>query len=62
MYGAIFPRKQAKSSKVSTGDSFFFAPLCPYLISRYGFYQGDVDYRVEPKEAIDFFYGTEQPH
>jgi hypothetical protein len=35
---------------------FGFALLNPILIARFGFYEGKIEYRVEPEKAIDFFY------
>ena len=40
---------------LKTNEEFLYAPLCPFLIHRYGFYEGDVPFRVDPKKAIEFF-------
>lgn len=38
-------------------DKFFsFCSLHPYLISRYGFYEGNVRLRINPEKIISFFY------
>ena len=29
--------------------------MAPYYIARYGFYEGSVEYRVEPEDIIDMF-------
>jgi hypothetical protein len=35
--------------------TFTFAWLHPYMIARYGFYEGNVDFRKDPKKIVDFF-------
>jgi hypothetical protein len=53
--GISTPGSNVHLTKESTGDKFSFAALCPFLIHRYGFYEGNVPYRVDPQKAIDFF-------
>lgn len=43
-------------TNVDTGEELRFAELLPYLIYQYGFYEGDVPYRIPP-EKIQAFFG-----
>jgi len=45
-----------KVTNIRTGKSLHFSAIHPYLISRYGFYEGkQVDYRINPKDIIGVF-------
>lgn len=40
---------------VEDGSTLKFSTVHPYLIHGFGFYEGDVRYRIEPQKVIDFF-------
>lgn len=42
-------------TNLETGKKLSFSPLVPYYIARYGFYEGNTPYRVEPAAIIDTF-------
>ncbi|MBU2476051.1 hypothetical protein KKG83_01125 [Candidatus Micrarchaeota archaeon] len=45
-----------KVTNLSNGKELRFSAIHPYLMSQYGFYEGKkVEYRIEPKEIIEFF-------
>jgi len=42
-------------TNLATGKELRFSPLVPYYIARYGFYEGNTSYRVDPAEIIETF-------
>jgi hypothetical protein len=42
-------------TNLSTRKDLTFSPLVLYYIARYGFYEGQTSYRVEPAAIIDLF-------
>jgi hypothetical protein len=40
---------------LSAGELLSFSTLAPYLIEKYGFYEGNVPYRVDPKNIVSVF-------
>ena len=44
----------AEITNVKTGKSLQYSLLVPYMIERYGFYEGKgTPYRVDPKEVLE---------
>lgn len=42
-------------TNLQTGESLSFSPMVAYYIARYGFYEGDTPYRVDPVKVISAF-------
>jgi hypothetical protein len=42
-------------TNLGTGKQLEFSPLLPFYISRYGFYEGKTNYRMEPAAIIETF-------
>jgi hypothetical protein len=40
---------------LSNGKRLFFSELVPQMAERYGFYEGSVSHRVEPKDIVELF-------
>ncbi len=41
---------------IETGETISFSGLIPEFIKRYGFYEGDTDYRLDPRDIIRMFF------
>ncbi len=54
-YDRLLADRDYKVTNLATGKELKFSPLVPYYIARYGFYEGNTSYRVEPAAIIDTF-------
>lgn len=51
----VVPAMDVYVRKVGTDEELMFSTIHPFMIHGFGFYEGDVKYRIEPWKIIDFF-------
>lgn len=50
-----FANTDFKVTRISDGKTLSFSGLMPHLIENHHFFEGNVPYRIEPEEVVEFF-------
>ncbi len=55
-HDGLRPSRDYTVTNLETGASLGFSQAVPYFIQRYGFYEGNTPYRVDPKRILEVFF------